>query len=267
MLKKRLMPCILVRDGLIVQSINFTRYLPIGRPKIAIEYFNRWDVDEIIVLDISANKQNVDYLIELIGHISKIAFIPLSVGGGIKSTDDIEKLLKAGADKVCINTQAVLNPDFIRNSALMFGSQEIVISIDVKRNDHDEYEVFVNGGKDSTGLHPIEWSQRVEQLGAGEILLNSIDHDGTKVGYDVKLISAVTDTVKIPVIAIGGVGNVGHFPAAIIQGGADAVSAANIFHYIEHSTIQAKAAMQKAGIDVRINSEVTYSNKILHGRI
>ncbi len=267
MLKKRLIPCILVRDGLVVQSINFKRYLPIGRPKIAIEYFNRWDVDEIVVLDISANKHDVDYLVELIGHISKIAFIPLSVGGGIQSTDDIEKLLKAGADKVCINTQAVLRPEFIRDAALIFGSQEIIVSIDVKRNDCGDYEVFIHGGKESTGLHPVEWSQKAEELGAGEILLNSIDQDGTKVGYDVNLIRNVADKVKIPVIAIGGVGKVGHFPAAILQGGADAACAANIFHYIEHSTIQAKAAMKNAGIDVRIDSKVTYAEKILHGSI
>lgn len=265
MLKSRLIPTILVRDGWLVQSIQFQRYLPIGKPKIAIEFFNRWDVDEIVVLDISADRTQTKALLELTSHISRIAYIPLMVGGGIGSLEDIRELLHVGADKVAINTQAVLSPALIREAALMFGSQEIVVSIDAKRAEDGRYEVFINGGRTPTGLEAAAHARNMEQLGAGEILLNSIDRDGTKLGYDVELIRQVASAVNIPVIALGGVGSVSDFPRAILEGGADAASAANIFHYIEHSTIQAKAAMRKAGVDVRMASTVRYETQPLHG--
>jgi imidazole glycerol-phosphate synthase subunit HisF len=265
MLKKRLIPTILVRDGWLVQSMGFNRYLPIGKPKIAIEYFNRWDVDEIVVLDISADRRQTRALLALTSHISKIAFIPLMVGGGIGSVEDIRELLHAGADKVAINTQAVLDPSFIEAAARMFGAQEIVVSIDAKRSEAGWPEVFIDGGKTPTGLGAAQHAQRMERLGAGEILLNSIDRDGSKLGYDVDLIRQVSSAVNIPVIALGGVGSVDEFPRAILEGGADAASAANIFHYIEHSTIQAKAAMRNAGIDVRLSSNVKYETQPFHG--
>ena len=264
MLKKRLIPCILVRDGLLVQSINFSRYLPIGKPKIAIEYFNRWDVDEIIILDITPNKKDDETLINLTEHVSKIAFVPLTVGGGVKTTEDINKLLKAGADKVSINTYAVLKPEFLTEASQIFGSQDIVVSIDVKMNTAEKYEVCIFGGKEKTGLDPVKWSKRVEELGAGEILLNSIDRDGMKNGYDLKLISSVVESVNIPVIAIGGAGKITDIPLAITEGHADAVAAANIFQYLEHSTIQAKAAMKNVGINVRIGTKTNYLSKLLH---
>jgi len=264
MLKKRLIPCILVRDNLLVQSINFSKYLPIGKPKIAIEYFNRWDVDEIVVLDITPNKKDHENLIHLTEHISKIAFVPLTVGGGVKSTEDINKLLKAGADKVSINTNAVLNPEFITKASKVFGSQDIVISIDVKTDIDNNYEVYIFGGREKTGIDPFTWSKKIEKLGAGEILLNSIDRDGMKNGYDIQLIRSVVDSVNIPVIAIGGVGKISDIPLGITEGNADAVAAANIFQYLEHSTIQAKAAMKNAGINVRIGTKANYAQKLLH---
>lgn len=262
MLKKRLIPCIILKDGLLVQSIEFQRYLPIGKPKIAVEFFNAWDVDEIVILDISANSENRGPLFELIEHVSKICFVPLTVGGGIRTISDIRDILKVGADKVSINTEAIRRPVFITESADIFGSQCIVVSIDVKINSEGNYEVFSHCGKEPTGLHPIKWAQRAEEFGAGEIFLNSIDRDGTKKGYDLELIKMVSDAVRIPVIACGGVGKMDDFVEGITKGNASAVSAANIFQYYEHSTILAKAQLKKAGIDIRLSTEATYLNKL-----
>ncbi len=264
MLKKRLIPVILVRDGMLVQSIGFKRYLPIGKPKIAVEFFNRWDVDEIIVLDISRNRGTDDTLYEMTKHVSTASFIPLTVGGGINSIEAIEKLLKAGADKVTINTAAVRNPSFVEEAAKYFGSQEIVVSIDAKKSEQNGYEAFIDGGREATGLHPAVLAKWVEDLGAGEILLNSIDNDGMKNGYDINLISSVTEKISIPLISIGGVGRVEDLPECINSGGADAAAAANIFHYIEHSTIQGKAAMHRAGLPVRLMGAISYGDKLLH---
>jgi len=262
MLKKRLIPCIILRDGLLVQSIEFKRYLPIGKPKIAVEFFNAWDVDEIVILDISASHENRGPLFELIEHVSKICFVPLTVGGGIRSIADIRDILKVGADKVSINTEAVTTPSFITEAAEVFGSQCMVVSIDVKTNQDGCYEVFSHCGKNPAGLHPVEWARKAEEMGAGEIFLNSINRDGTKRGYDLELVKMVSTAVSIPVIACGGAGKMEHFAEGISEGNASAVSAANIFHYYEHSTILAKAQLKKAGVAIRLSTEATYLDKL-----
>jgi len=251
MLKNRLIPNIILNNGNIVQSVNFKHTNVIGNAITAVDFFNSWAVDEIIVLDVS---RTIDYRTnfhKIIDGLSKRCFIPLAVGGWLKDTDEIQQLLKEGADKVCMNTEAVKNPDFIADAARIFGSQCIVVSIDVKKNASDEYEVYIDRGRENTGLKPIDWAKKVEKLGAGEILLTSIDHEGTRNGYDLELLQQVTNSVSVPVIAFGGVGDWQHFVDGIIIGNANAVSAANIFHYSEHSTYNAKEFMINAGLNVR----------------
>ncbi len=258
MLKYRLIPCLILKDDLIVQSIQFKRYLPIGKAEVAIEFFVNWDVDEIVLLDINASRKGRKPRLDLIALYAEECFVPFTVGGGISTLSDIRNVIRAGADKVSINTEAVRSPHFITEGAKTFGCQCITVSIDAKKNSSGDYEVFVNSGKESTGLHPAEWAQKVQSLGAGEILLTSIDRDGTKQGYDLDLIHMVTDAVTIPVVACGGVGTMDHFIQGIVDGGAQAVAAANIFQYTEHSTIIAKSALKKAGIPVRLSSQVKY---------
>ncbi len=260
MLKKRLIPCLILRDNILVQSIGFNRYLPIGKPEIAIEFFMNWDVDEIILLDINATKQNRKPNLKMIEFISKNCFLPLTVGGGINTIEDVRNVLKAGADKVSINTAAFSNPELIVESSKAFGRQAIVVSIDVKKNSSGDYEVFLGSGKKSTGFEPVEYAKKMESLGAGEILLNSIDKDGMKSGYDLSILKKVSDSVNIPVIACGGVGKMEHFVEGIQQGHASAVSAANIFQHIEQSTIVAKAILKKYGVDVRLISKANYDD-------
>ena len=260
MLKCRLIPCLILKDDLIVQSIQFKRYLPIGRAQVAIEFFVNWDVDEIVLLDIQATRQNRKPRADLIAFYAKECFVPFTVGGGISTVEDIRNVISAGADKGSINTAAIKNPDFIAEGAEKFGCQCITISIDAKKNQSGNYEVFLNSGREPTGLHPAEWAQKVQSLGAGEILLTSIDRDGTKQGYDLDLIHQVSEAVNIPVIACGGVGKMEHFIEGVNRGGAQAVSAANIFQYTEHSTIVAKSALKRAGIPIRLSSQVKYEN-------
>jgi len=258
MLKKRLMPCMLLRERHLVQSIEFRRYLIIGKPKFTIERFIDWDVDEIIFLDISATKENRGPDLEIISETARGCFVPLTVGGGIRTLKDIRNVLKAGADKTSMNTEAIRRPNFITESSDVFGSQCIVISMDVKTNEGGEYEVFIDSGKKPTDREPVEWAKEIEELGGGEIFLTSIDRDGAKEGYDINLIKKVSDSVDIPLIACGGVGKMDDFPEGILKGHASAVSAANIFQHGEHSTLRAKAAMKLAGVDVRISTAATY---------
>jgi cyclase len=260
MLKKRLIPCLVMKDNLIIQSIGFKQYLPIGKAKIAVEFVTNWDVDEILLVDISATAENRKPHLDIIRIVTQHSFIPLTFGGGIHSIADIRNVIRAGADKISINSEALRNPDFIRKGSDIFGSQCIVVSIDVKVNKNNQYEVMGSSGKLSTGLHPVDWAKRVANLGAGEIFLNSIDRDGLKLGYDIPLIRMVTQAVNIPVIACGGVGKIEDLVAGIIEGGASAVSAGNIFHYTEHSTILAKALLRKKGIDVRLNTTANYDD-------
>lgn len=258
MLKKRLIACLVVRDGLIVQSIAFSRYLPIGRPKIAIEFVARWDVDEIVVLDMTATRQGRGPDLNVIGMAVERCFVPITIGGGIRTLSQVREVMRAGADKIAVNSIALESPEFISRCADAYGSQCIVASIDARETAPGCYEVFADSGKRATGLNAGQWAARTQQYGAGEIFINSVDRDGSKRGYDIDLIRQVSDAVTIPVIACGGVGAYRHFAAGIQQGGASAVAAANIFHYIEHSTIVAKAHLRRAGVDVRLDSVANY---------
>ena len=252
MLKNRLIPNIIVNDGYVVQSRNFKHTNVVGYAITAVDFFNNWAVDEIIILDVSKKLDNRDQFHKIIQGVSRRSFVPMTVGGWIRNTEEINQYLKEGADKISINTEAVNNPNFISEAAKMFGSQCIVVSIDVKINQSDEYEVFIDRGRKSTGLNPVEWAKKVEKLGAGEILLTSIDNDGSKEGYDLKLLKQVCENVTIPVIAFGGVGKWQDFVDGIKIGKADAVSAANIFHYTQHSTFNAKKYLIESGLNVRI---------------
>ena len=252
MLKNRLIPNVIVNNGNVVQSKQFKHTNVVSNAITAVDFFNSWAVDEIIVLDISRHTDYRSNFHRIIEGLSKRCFIPLTVGGWIKDLDEIKKFLSEGADKICINTQAVIKPEFIKDSSNMFGSQCIIVSIDVKKNLDGKYEVFIDRGRKNTGLDPVEWSIKAQDYGAGEILLTSIDRDGTKLGYDLELIKMISEKISIPVIAFGGVGKWQDLVDGIKIGKADAVSAANIFHYTEHSTFNAKEYMMKAGLNVRM---------------
>ncbi len=259
MLKNRLIPVIVVKDKLIVQSFNFKRFLPIGKIKTAIEFFVNWDVDEIIILDIDASNQGRGPNLEVIKWASRECFVPLTIGGGICSIESIKNVLRAGADKVSINSYAMENPKFITDAAVYFGNQCITVSVDTMKVAND-YNVFIKNGKIDTGLKVVDWVKKLERLGAGEILINSIERDGSREGYDLQLLNLVSSSVNIPVIACGGVGDMRHLASGIIEGNCQAVAAANIFQHTEHSTIAAKAMMNKLGAQVRLSSEVQYEN-------
>lgn len=260
MLKKRLVACLLLREGLIVQSFGFNRYLPIGRPRFPIEFVVKWDVDEIVLLDMSATPEGRRVDEQVIEMLSQYCYIPLTVGGGMKSVDDVRRVIRAGADKVSLNTHVLKNPRLITEIADVFGSQCVVVSIDCRRELDGSYQVYSDSGRNASGLSVVDWARQCETLGAGEIYLNSIDRDGSRLGYDLELIQCVSHSVGIPVVACGGVGNCSHF-APGVSAGASAVAAANIFQHFEHSTILAKAHMLKAGIDVRLDSQATYENR------
>ncbi len=261
MLKKRLIACLLMRNGLIVQSLGFNRYLPIGRPKFPIEFVVKWDIDEIVLLDISATDADRGPDKQVIELLSRSCFVPLTVGGGISSVSDVRAVIRAGADKVCMNAHALARPALITEVTEQFGSQCAVVSIDARKEPDGRYVVFSHSGKKRWNLSAAEWAHQAERAGAGEIFLNSIDRDGSRVGYDLDLIASVSSAVNIPVIACGGVGNCSHFSPGILKGGASAVAAANIFHHVEHSTILAKAHLLQAGVDVRLDSAARYDSR------
>lgn len=263
MLKKRLIACLLLMDGQLVESIDFSRFLVIGNAVMAVRHFNAWEVDELVLLDIN-RKQNYDFgrddvnynnkiseFSELIKYVSKSCFIPLTAGGGIRTVEDIHKYTKAGADKVSINTAALDDLEIIREGSKRFGSQCIVVSIDVRRQTDGFHHVMKNFGAEDIGLDVVSWARKVEEAGAGEIFLTSIDQDGSYKGYDIPLIKSVSEAVKIPVIASGGVGEWEHLVEGINKGGASAVSVGNKFHFIEHSTMHAKKYMREHGINLR----------------
>ncbi len=260
MLKNRLIPCILLKGETVVQSFGFKSYLPIGKIDAAIEFFVDWDVDEIIILDMAATSEKRSFSSEIIKKATRKCFIPLCVGGGIKSLDDISRALDSGADKVSINSSSFRDPSLISKAADKYGSQCVTISIDAKRMPFGNYHVFVNGGKVDTNMAPNVWAKRVEKLGAGEIFLTSIDNDGRRSGYDLELLNSVTSEVSIPVIASGGVGHPEHFLDGIIKGNCQAVAAANIFQHTELSTIAAKSYLDRKKLPIRLSSKVNYSN-------
>lgn len=252
MLKKRLIPVLILRDGLVVQSVQFNHTNVIHwKPATAVDFFNHWAVDEIVVQDVSRDRKERQRFYDVVLDLSDKCFVPLTVGGWVNSIDEVRKLLRLGADKVIINTEAVRQPSLISECAEVFGTQCVVVSIDVKRHKSGDYEVYIDRGQEPTGLSPIEWAKTVEDLGAGEILLNCIDSDGFRQGYDLILLKGVVTAGNIPVIAMGGVFTWQHLVDGILKGGADAVAAANIFHYTEHSTKKAKDYMRSAGIDIR----------------
>jgi imidazole glycerol-phosphate synthase subunit HisF len=252
MLKHRLIPVLVLRDGLVVQSIQFKHTNVIHwKPITAVDFFNRWAVDEIVILDVSKNKKQRQKFYDVVSGLSRKCFVPLTVGGWVDSIEEVRKLLRFGADKVTINTEAVRRPALLSECAGVFGSQCIVASIDVKTRGNNQYEVFIDRGSEPTGLLPLQWARQVEELGAGEIFLNCIERDGFRQGYDLTLLRSIVQAVHIPVIAMGGVLTWQHLVDGIKEGGADAVAAANIFHYTEHSTKKAKDYLRQAGIDVR----------------
>jgi cyclase len=251
MVKKRLIPVLILRDGMIVQTLQFKFTNIIGDAITAVEFFNRWAADEIIILDVSRTAAKREKFYSVIQNLSRKCFVPLTVGGWIDSVEEVRRLTRYGADKVTVNTAAVRRPAFITECATVFGSQCIVAAIDARRRAAGDWEVVVDRGREPTGRPVLEWAQQCEAAGAGEIFLTSIDQDGTRRGYDLELMRAVVDAVTIPVIAFGGVLAWQDLVDGIKLGGCEAVSAANVFHYTEHSTRNAKEFMRRAGIDVR----------------
>jgi cyclase len=252
MLKKRIIPCLDVKDGRVVKGINFVNLKDAGDPVEQAKIYDKGGADEICFLDITASNENRKILLNKVSETAKSCFVPLTVGGGVSSLDDIKNLLLAGADKVSINTAAVKNYNFIRESSIRFGSQCIVIAIDAKKIANNKWEVFTHGGRNSTGIDAIEYAKIIEKNGAGEILLTSMDKDGTKTGYDLELTRAIASLVSIPVIASGGVGSLDHLYEGFKKGLASAVLAASIFHYGNFSIREAKNYLSEKGIPIRL---------------
>ncbi len=255
-LAKRIIPCMDIEDGRIVKGVQFVDIRDAGDPVEAAKRYDEQGADEITFLDITASSDERDTIVEVVRKVAEEVFIPLTVGGGIRTLDDIHRMLHAGADKVGINTTAVFNPDFIIEASKHFGNQCIVVSIDAKtisrQGEEPRWEIFTHGGRKPTGLDAVEWAKKMQDNGAGEILLTSMDRDGTRAGFNLPLTRAITEAVSIPVIASGGVGNLDHLVDGILEGGADAVLAASIFHFGDYSVQQAKAHMAAAGIEMRL---------------
>ena len=252
MLKVRVIPCLDVKDGRVVKGVNFVDLVDAGDPVEQAKVYDAEGADELTFLDITASAENRDTLYDVVRRTAEQCFMPLTVGGGVRSVDDIRKLLLAGADKASINTAAVARPELVREAAEKFGSQCIVVAIDAKQTGAGKWEVFTHGGRRGTGIDAIAWAQRMAAYGAGEILLTSMDRDGTQRGFDIPLTRAIADGVPIPVIASGGVGALEHLVEGVRDGHASAVLAASIFHFGTFRVAQAKAALKAAGIPVRL---------------
>lgn len=253
MLKCRVIPCLDVKDGRVVKGVNFVDLRDAGDPVESAIAYDRAGADELCFLDITASHENRGIILDVVSRTAEACFMPLTVGGGVRTIEDIRKLLLAGADKVSINTAAVHNRDFVREAAEKFGSQCIVVAIDAKSTGPNKWELFTHGGRKPTGLDAIDYAREVVALGAGEILLTSMDRDGTKSGFDVALTRSVADAVSVPLIASGGVGNLDHLVAGIREGHATAVLAASIFHFGEYTIRQAKEHMAGAGLPMRLD--------------
>ena len=255
-LAKRIIPCLDVRDGRVVKGVKFIDIKDAGDPVEVAKRYDKEGADEITFLDIAASHEGRDTTVAMVEKIPDQVFIPLTVGGGIRKAKDVRLMLKAGADKVAVNSAAIFNPGLINELCGIFGSQCIVIAIDAKRvsTNPSRWEIYTHGGRKPTGVDAIEWAVKMTKgdLGAGEVLLTSMDRDGTKAGFDLELTRAISDAVDVPVIASGGVGNLEHLVEGVIDGGADAVLAASIFHFAEHTVEEAKKSMQKSGIEVRL---------------
>jgi imidazole glycerol-phosphate synthase subunit HisF len=251
MLAKRIIPCLDVTGGRVVKGVNFVELRDAGDPVEIAARYNEQGADELTFLDITATSDARDLILPIIEAVASQVFIPLTVGGGVRTVADVRRLLNAGADKVSFNSAAVADPEVVRAAADKYGAQCIVVAIDAKRQAEGGWHVYTHGGRKDTGLDAVEWARRVTALGAGEILLTSMDRDGTRIGFDLELTRAVADAVAVPVIASGGVGSLDHLADGITKGGADAVLAASIFHYGEHTVGEAKALMAARGIPVR----------------
>ena len=255
-LAKRIIPCLDVDNGRVVKGVKFVDIRDAGDPVEVARRYDREGADEITFLDITATSDNRDTIVHVVEQVASEVFIPLTVGGGIRELDDIRRMLNAGADKVGINSAAVFRPEFVREAAEKFGSQCIVVAIDAKKvsvdNEPKRWEIFTHGGRKSTGIDAIEWAIKMVEYGAGEILLTSMDRDGTREGFDLALTRAISEAVSVPVIASGGVGDLDHLAEGVLEGKADAVLAASIFHFAEYSVEEAKLHMQSRGIEVRL---------------
>ena len=253
MLKVRIIPCLDVKDGRVVKGVNFVNLVDAGDPVEQARVYDEAGADELTFLDITASSDNRDTILDIAASTAEKCFMPLTIGGGVRVTDDIRRLLLAGADKVSINTAAVKRPEFVAEAAEKFGAQCIVAAIDARRSGPGKWEVFTHGGREPTGIDAVEWAKRMAASGAGEILLTSMDRDGTKEGFDCELTRAIADSITIPVIASGGVGNLDHLVEGVREGHAAAVLAASIFHFGTYSIGEAKEHMAKAGIPVRLD--------------
>jgi cyclase len=251
-LAKRIIPCLDVTAGRVVKGINFLELRDAGDPVEIARRYDEQGADEITFLDITATSDGRDLMLNIIESVASQVFIPLTVGGGVRTVDDVRRLLNAGADKISINSSAISNPQLVADAAQKYGSQCIVVAIDAKKSAEGRWEVFTHGGRKATGLDAVEWAKKMESLGAGEILLTSMDRDGTKAGFDLPLTRAVSDAIRIPVIASGGVGGLQDLADGVKQGHADAVLAASIFHYGQHTVPEAKRFMAGQGIPMRL---------------
>lgn len=256
MLAKRIIPCLDVDAGRVVKGVQFVDIRDAGDPVEVARRYNEEGADEITFLDITASSDDRETIVHVVEQVASEVFIPLTVGGGIRTTEDVRRMLNAGADKVAINTAAVFNPEFVKEATSRFGSQCIVVAIDAKQVSGEgeplKWEIFTHGGRKPTGLDAVEWARKMVEYGAGEILLTSMDRDGTKIGFNIPLTHAICEAVSVPVIASGGVGNLQHLVDGVVEGGADAVLAASIFHFAEYTIGEAKQYMAERGVEVRL---------------
>lgn len=251
MLKNRIIPCLDVKDGRVVKGVNFVDLMDAGDPVAQAKLYDEQGADELCFLDITASSDNRSTLYDVVSQVAEACFMPLTVGGGVRTLNDIRMLLLAGADKVSINTAAVHNPEFVKEAAEKFGSQCIVVAIDAKSVGENKFEIFTHGGRNATGIDAVEWAKRMVDYGAGEILLTSMDRDGTKQGFNLPLTRAIADAARVPVIASGGVGELQHFVDGVTEGHASALLAASVFHFGQFSIKQVKDYMEEAGISMR----------------
>lgn len=252
MLKTRIIPCLDVKDGRVVKGVNFLDLIDAGDPVEQAKAYDAQGADELCFLDITASSDNRDTIYEVVTNVAEHCFMPLTVGGGVRTIDDVRKLLLSGADKVAINTAAITNPEFVKQAANKFGSQCIVVAIDAKMAESGNFEIYTHGGRNPTGINAVEWAKRMVEYGAGELLVTSMDRDGTKQGFDIPLTKAISEAVNVPIIASGGVGELSHFADGVTKAGASALLAASVFHFGTFTIKEVKEYMQETGIPMRL---------------